>query len=65
MFLFQAKAKREEEDERKRMEGNLETLAVLQKQMAALEAQKEEEKKLIEEEAELLVRRTFTMCLKH
>ena len=58
VFIFnsQAKAKREEDDTKRQMEGNLETLAVLQKQMAALAAQREEEKTLIEEEAQLLVR---------
>lgn len=52
---IEAKAKREEADTQRIMMGNKEMLEVLQKQMAALQAQKEEEKKLIEEEAQLLV----------
>ena len=50
-----AKAKREEEDTRRQMAANMETLSVLQKQKAALEAKKQEEKQLIQEEAMLMV----------
>ena len=54
-----AKAKREEEDTKRQMAANKDTLEVLQRQVAALEAQKQIEKALIEEEAEILVRNIF------
>lgn len=50
-----AKAAREEREAKKQHERNRDVLEVLQKQMAALEAQKEEALKLKEEEAQLLV----------
>ena len=52
---MEAKARREEEDVRRQMSANKETLEVLLQQMAALEGQKALEKKLVEEEAQLLV----------
>ena len=54
---MQAKARREEMETQRQMSANRETLQILNKQMAALEAQKEEEKKLQDEEARLLVSR--------
>ena len=50
-----AKADREERDAKAAHERNAEVLAVLRKQMAALEAAKEEGRRLKEEEAQLLV----------
>jgi len=50
-----AKAQREERDAKAAHERNAEVLSVLRKQMAALEATKEEAKRLVEEEAQLLV----------
>lgn len=50
-----AKAKREEDETKRQMSANLDTLNVLNKQMAALEAKKAEERALKEEEATLLV----------
>ena len=50
-----AKAQREEAETKRQMSANMETLSVLNKQMAALEAKKEEERRLKEEEAALLV----------
>ena len=52
---MKAKADREEAETKRQMEANLDTLSVLNKQMAAMEAKKEEERKLKEEEAVLLV----------
>ncbi len=52
---MQAKAKREEMETQQQMSANRETLQILNKQMAALEAQKKEEKRLQDEEARLLV----------
>ena len=50
-----AKAAREERDAKAAHQRNAEVLAVLRKQMAALEAAKEQERNLKEEEAQLLV----------
>ena len=50
-----AKARREEMESMRQIERNRETLAILQQQMAALEAKKQEEKDLIRQEAQLLV----------
>lgn len=50
-----AKAAREEREANEKHERNRGVLEVLQKQMAALDAQKEEARKLVEEEAQLLV----------
>lgn len=50
-----AKAKREEDDTRRQMMANRDTLEVLQRQVAALEAHKQNEKALVEEEARILV----------
>jgi hypothetical protein len=50
-----AKAAREERDAKAAHQRNAEVLAVLRKQMAALEAMKDEERRLKEEEAVLLV----------
>ena len=50
-----AKAAREERDAKAAHERNAEVLSVLRKQMAALEATKEEALRLKEEEAQLLV----------
>ena len=50
-----AKAKREEEETKKQMDRNKDVLETLQRQMAALESQKDEEKRLKEEESQLLV----------
>ena len=50
-----AKAQREERDAKAAHERNTEVLTVLRKQMAALEAAKEEKVRLKEEEAQLLV----------
>jgi len=50
-----AKAAREERDAQAAHRRNAEVLAVLRKQMAALEASKEEAVRLKEEEAQLLV----------
>jgi len=55
MADMEAKAKREEADMRRQHEANLETVAYLRQQMAALEQKKEQEKRLVEEEAQLLV----------
>ena len=52
-----SKAQREEEETKRQMSANQDCLDVLNKQMAALEAKKEEEKTLKEEEAVLLVRK--------
>ena len=54
-----AKAQREEAETKRQMSANMETLSVLNKQMAALEAKKEEERRLKEEEAALLVGHLF------
>jgi len=51
---MQAKARREEEETKKQMLANRDTLEVLQRQMAALEAQRQQEKLLVEEEARIL-----------
>ena len=56
MFYRLAKAAREEKDAAAAHERNQEVLGVLRKQMAALEEQKEEARRLKEEEAQLLVR---------
>ena len=50
-----AKADREERDAKRAHERNAEVLTVLRRQMAALEAAKEEGVRLKEEEAQLLV----------
>lgn len=50
-----SKAKREEEDTKRVMMANKDMLQVLQRQVAALEAHKQNEKALIEEEAQILV----------
>lgn len=50
-----AKAAREERDAKAAHQRNAEVLSVLRKQMAALEATKEEARQLKEEEAQLLV----------
>ena len=52
---MQAKARREEKDTQRQMSANRDMLDTLNKQMAALEAQKQEEKNLQMEEARLLV----------
>jgi phosphatidate phosphatase PAH1 len=52
---IEAKAKREEADARRQNEANRQTVAYLRQQMAALEEKKHQEKRLIEEEAQLLV----------
>ncbi len=52
---MEAKAKREDEETKRQMSANRDMLEVLNKQMAALEAQKQEERRLKEEEAALLV----------
>ena len=52
---METKAQREEEETKKQMQANRDTLEVLQRQMAALEAQKQQEKYLVEEEARILV----------
>ena len=49
------KAAREEREAQEQRRRNLDTVDVLRQQMAALDAQKEEAKKLKEEEAQLLV----------
>ena len=53
---MKAKAIREEEDTQRKMSANMDMLSVLNQQVAAAEAQKQEEIKLIEEERQLLVR---------
>ena len=53
---IKAKADREEEDARRRMESNRGLLEVLQHQMAAVEAEKQKENDLKYEEAKILVR---------
>lgn len=50
-----AKAQREERDAKAAHQRNAEVLSVLRKQMAALEATKQEAQRLKEEEAQLLV----------
>lgn len=56
---IEAKAKREEADTQRIMMGNKDQVEVLQQQMAALEAQKADEKRLMAEEAQLLVSLAF------
>ena len=56
---MQIRARREEADTKRNMTATHETLAVLQQQMAALEAKKQEEKEKVREEAALLVRMVF------
>lgn len=53
---IQAKADREEAEALKQKMANKGVLETLQQQMAALEAKKLEEKRLVAEEAELMVR---------
>lgn len=54
-----AKAKKEEDQTRRQMSANRDMLDTLNQQMAALEAQKQEEKRLEQEEAELLKQQTM------
>lgn len=60
---MEAKARREEENTKKQMAANLETLEVLQQQMAALEVQRIEERELVKEEAKILEERTQLRAL--
>ena len=52
---MKAKAVREEADTQRQMSANRDMLQVLNQQVAALEAKKQEEAKLVEEERRLLV----------
>ena len=58
-----AKAKREEDDTRRQMMANRDTLEVLQRQVAALEAHKQNEKALVEEEARILVSQSVSQSV--
>lgn len=52
---IEAKNKKEEEDSKRQLSANRETVVYLQKQIAELEDKKKQEKSLIEEEARLMV----------
>ena len=52
---IEAKGKREEEEAKRQLGKNKETAEFLQQQMAQLEAKKQQERMLVEEEAKLLV----------
>ena len=56
---IEAKAKREEEDAKRQLAANKDTLEFLVKQIAAIEANKQEEKLLLEEERRLMVNHMY------
>ena len=58
---MEAKSKREDEETRRKSEANRQTFAILQQQIAELEEKKRQEKELLEEQANILVSRPFSL----